>query len=573
MKIRKHHKKGKLVLGINGWYERSHDASAVLVEIEDDNIDVLVAIEEDKVRGKKHLYDIFPCVATETILEMLGLEVKDIDQIAIGWDYPKMYDHKRQKIRSTKEILSGIFPKCKKELDIPVTFVPHHLAHASSVFRTSTFDEALVFVIDGNGEEEASSIWKNEKTELVKIAQFSPYSSFGFLFEAVNVMLGFYVNESGKTMGLAAYGEPVYFEKLLKYYGEDLEVSDLFKKMYLKVERFVNKDVISHWQEAVRKTWLMIFKQELKLERLESKIESFYEFPEEYCNLASSVQKLLEYKVTKEINRWINKIGIKNVCMSGGVALNCTMNGKILSEKLVENVYVQPAAGDSGVALGAALEIANKICKRRMKKEFNPYLGVEYDDYEIEEYLKLHKIDYQIFEDASDIIADAIVSNKTVAIFQGRNEWGPRALGNRSIISHPIKGKLDYINQYIKIRECGRPLAPSILESEKNLLSSNVSVLGRYMNMAYQCEYMDDSVMSGVHVDGTYRAQFVNEELNEIYCKQLKKISEKKNNSMVINTSLNKLTPIVYDIRQAVELFYDSGLDYLVFNNKIVLSK
>ena len=402
----------------------------------------------------------------------------------------------------------------------------------------------------------------------------SPESSYGFLFEAANLLIGFEQHESGKTMGLAAYGKPVYYDQLKKYYDENLEMNDEFLKLYKSVCRFCNTGVISFWQECVVRTWMSIFQSELKIKMQNEAITSFYECADELKNLAASIQYLLEQNVRELVIKAVRETGIHNVCVAGGVALNCTMNGKILDLDEVDDIYVQPAAGDSGVSLGAALELANErgLCSR-IDNAFTPYLGCEWEDSEIIDVLKKRNQSYVCVDDASNYVGKMIADNKIIALFQGRNEWGPRALGNRSIISNAKKGQLDHINKNVKHRELGRPLAPSILQEDCRILNNVHKSYGKFMNIAYVTHKQDDNYASIIHFDGSYRAQFVTEKMNKNYYNQLQAVKEKNRHSIVINTSFNNKTPVIFNVEQAVDFFEDRSIDAIIFNNRIILHR
>lgn len=235
-------------------------------------------------------------------------------------------------------------------------------------------------------------------------------------------------------------------------------------------------------------------------------------------------------------------------------------------------MFVQPAAGDAGVSLGSALELAEQLgYKSIISHDFTSYLGVELDDGEIIQYLKDNNIRYKYVEGAEKYIAEKIAKDGIVAVFQGKNEWGPRALGNRSIISSANKGKRDIINAKVKNRELGRPLAPSMLKEDFGFLNNNVKMFNEYMNVAYKAEQYLDEISSILHIDNTYRPQYVTEDKNITYFRQLKEIKKELGKSIIINTSLNNDTPIVYSVKQALKLFGQNSLSLMVFNNHIIL--
>ena len=573
----KYNKSGKLIMGINGWLSGSHDASVALIEVTKTTCNILTCIEEEKVVGIKGEYDKFPIHAIQDALNMYSIGAKDIDEVVFGWDYPQLYNDLKMEwpFENDQQILNILFNGDSCYEHIKITFIPHHLSHAASSYRTSGFDTTLSIVMDGNGEHESFSVWKGQDDELIQLHNSSIESSFGFVFEAANVAMSFRTNESGKTMGLAAYGKPIYFEQIMNLFENDsMEVSDKFKKMYSRYKRFSDQQSLLFFQSNAIKTWITLYQNMFGIGIRTAKVNSFYEYEDKYKDLASTIQRVLENKITSEVKKWINITGINNVCMSGGVGLNCTMNGKILALDDVKSFYSHPAAGDSGVALGCALERAHRMgyCSR-IKKAFSPYLGTQIDNSDIIKYCKLNGIKYRLLNDASKEIVSRLCNGETIAVFQGRNEWGPRALGARSILSLPVEGKLDFINAKVKERELGRPLGPSMLQSDAQILNSSFKTYGKYMNIAYTAEHHNKEYASILHKDLTYRPQFVDESMNEVYHHQLSELKLVQGSSIVINTSFNHTTPIVYNVHQAVQFYNTKEITMLAFNNEILLEK
>ncbi|MFD1887697.1 carbamoyltransferase C-terminal domain-containing protein [Paenibacillus wenxiniae] len=580
MKKKAFNKSGKLILGINGWMENGHDASACLVEVDSNRCEVLGALEEEKITKQKCSYNVLPTQSIHYLLEYYSLSPADIDYIAFGWNYPHMYEVNNTEFpfNNNQEILKALFQGATIDKEIEIVYIGHHLAHAASSFRTSQFNTCLTFVFDGQGEQESSSVWVAENGELEKISYSGIKESLGYLYEAVNEVLGFKNHESGKTMGLASYGKPIFindFKQALILEEDKLLLNDKLERIYQVVSRFTEKN--TNEQANVITMWKHFIKEELGIEDNHKNVNSFYEIEDIYKNLAASVQNLLEEYVVQIVNYYINKTKINKICMSGGVALNCIMNGRILEEQNVEEIYINPAANDAGVSLGAALELAYKLGypSHLNKPFFDPFIGIEYSNEEIIEELKSNELKYQITENAQEVIANLISNEKVVALFQGRNEWGPRALGNRSIISSPRdKDRLDYINTSIKHRETGRPLGPSMLQEDASkLLVNETKFLGKYMNIAYNSQAIKSEFPAIIHVDHTFRPEFVDPDFNVIYYKQLKTIKEITGSSIVINTSFNLKTPIIFHIQDAIDYFVNSKLDALIFNNQIVLTK
>ena len=565
----------KYVLGINGWFEGSHDSSAILMEFNNDSqAKIIAGLEEEKVLGKKGVFDIFPKESAKTVIEIAGIVPEELSAIVIGWDYPLIYKTMNKKFDiSSEKIISEIFPN-EACLDVPLIFVNHHVAHANSAHFASTFEKSLSLVIDGNGELESTSLWKYENNTREFLESYSPISSFGFLFEATNTMLGFRENESGKTMGLAGYGKPKYVSKILDYFDNSISPSKKLKRIYNKFASANKTNLLMPYQETCIKMWRYIFEYELGIEPLKVKLSSFYEIPEDLKDLASSVQKVLEVKVLNYIDNKTKELGIRNITISGGVGLNCILNGEILELENVDNIFVQPAAGDSGVALGAAIEYGYQNNYNCNIEKFSPYIGKEYLDVEIKNFLIDNNIPFIEVSDASEKISQFIKNDEVIAVFQGRNEWGPRALGNRTILSLPSDGKLDFINKYVKCRELGRPLAPSMLVNDLDVLMNNSpKILSKYMNVAHEATKKNKGVSSIIHVDNTFRPQCVLKEENSIYFTQLEKVKENNDISILINTSFNADTPIIYNLKSAIEFMESRYIDKVVFNNKFIVSR
>lgn len=579
MKKYNYKKSGLLILGINGWFEYGHDASAALIEVTKEKCEILGALEEEKLSKQKCSYDAYPILSVQALLEMYSIEVSEIDYIVFGWNQPKMYELKGNKFpfNDNKELLKAIFPGVKIKREIPIEFIDHHLAHAACSYRTSTFNESLIAVIDGQGETEATSVWVGEGNDIRKIHKCDIETSFGYLYEATNSVLGFRKHESGKTMGLAPYGQPDYYNEIsscLEFHDGNISLSNNLQDIFNLLDRFEESDFPG---EKIIRNWEYYFRNKLKIEKNKSVTNSFYDFDYQHKQLSSSVQKILEDKIIEYIKYYSLKTGQSQICLSGGVALNCILNGKLLQEDFVDDLFINPASNDAGVALGAALELSHQLgYESRVSKQgnFSPFLGTEYSNDEIIKCLNNRNIKYRLFDDSSDFMADVFSNNKTTALFQGRNEWGPRALGNRSIITSPKKHEnLDYINQHIKKRETGRPLGPSILVEDADLLLKQPKMLGQYMNVGYSYEGNRDLFPAVIHVDRTFRPGFVDSSFNDTYYNQLSSIKKKVGNSVVINTSFNLDTPIIYHIDDAINYFVNSNLDVLIFNNEIVLTK
>ncbi len=564
----------KYILGVSGWPERSHDAAAALIHCDaSGKVTILGAIEEERFTRKKHAFDTFPVLSVRYLLEQAGITPSDLTAVVLGWDYPLLYRlRKIPLVMDEGALLSKLFPGHTGKMP-PLRYSNHHRNHASSAFRASGFKEATVIVIDGQGEEDSTSVWHGKDNKLSKILSIGIGSSLGYMYENLTVYAGFDSFNAGKTMGLAPYGDrDRYFSKLMEYIVLD---EDGF---YVKPLKDINGSTPGKGDEPtfepydeIKEIWFSIFKQVTGLEPYEGKIGSFTKMPKDHVDLSASVQKVLEEIVKHIAKIAIAKTGSKDICMAGGVALNCVANGKLVEEGLVEEIFVQPAANDAGNCIGAALEYAADLGFDTIADGImSPYLGPEYTDSEICKVLDANGISYTLKDDLSEDIARLISEGNVVAVFQGRMEIGPRALGSRSFLADPRNLKMwEYINEEIKHREHGRPLAPSLLmDKASDYLKDARS--SPFMNLAFQVK-CPERIPAVTHVDNSTRPQTVTKEMNPVYYSQIKAFGDLTGVYMLLNTSLNDTEPIVCSPDDAVNLLKRSKVDHMAFNNRILV--
>ncbi|MFB6089070.1 MAG: carbamoyltransferase, partial [Candidatus Aenigmatarchaeota archaeon] len=422
------------------------------------------------------------------------------------------------------------------------------------------------------GETESLSVWYGCGNKVKLLEKIPISASLGLLYEAANLFVGLRKEDSGKTMGLAAYGKDKYdIINNFKLTNSDFRVSN---EKIPEIES-------NNGQIAERKVldgWIEIFED---ITKTNSNKEYYYEFSKEkqkfirkvefeevYKNLAASVQSTVEKLVLKVVKKWLGKIDTDNVCLAGGVALNCKLNGKILEKEHVNKLFIQPASHDAGTALGAAIYLSP------IKEiEFdNVFLGPSFDNEYIKEILDKKKISFRRVDDIPRTTAKLLEQGKIIGWFQGRMEFGPRALGNRSILADPRKSEIkDKVNEFIKEREKWRPFAPSIKEEkvDKYLKNSNHSP---YMILSFDVISNKRGYLKAVtHVDGTTRPQTVRKSVNNKYWRLIDEFEKLTGVPAVLNTSFNKRgEPIVCTPNQALKDFYTSGLDYLVLGDFIV---
>lgn len=582
------------ILGISAFY---HDSAACLMQ----NGAIIAAAQEERFTRKKHDFA-FPTNAVNYCLEKAKIKGKNLDYVCF-YDKPFI---KFERILETylafapfgiRSFMMAIPLWIKQKLWMKeliknqlgyegvILFPEHHESHAASAFFASPFEEAAFLTIDGVGEWTTTSygIGKNNQIQILSEIHF-PHS-LGLLYSAFTYYTGFKVNSGEyKVMGLAPYGRPVYKDLILSELM-DLKEDGSFK---LNMEYFnyctgltmTNEKFNKLFGGAARKPESNITQRDM--------------------DLARSVQDVTEEVMLRMARHIYRKTGQKNLCLAGGVALNCVGNGKILREGPFENVWIQPAAGDAGGALGAALFVWYQYLENKRVADGQKdcmqgsFLGPDFNKDEIGRYLKQNNIAYEEVSD-KDIpgkIADLIAAQKTIGWFQGRMEFGPRALGSRSIIGDARSPKMQEImNLKIKFRESFRPFAPSVLkekvtdyfdldrESPYMLIVAPVKEgIRREMTPQEQAYfgldqlYVVRSVIPAVtHVDYSARVQTVTEETNPLYYKLIKTFGEKYNCPVIINTSFNvRGEPIVCTPEDAYLCFMRTNMDYLIMGNYLL---
>ena len=588
----------KTILGISAFY---HDSAAtILVDGK-----IIAAAQEERFTRKKHDPS-YPFNAIEFVLNFAKIKLSEVDQI-IFFEKPFLKFERLLETyvafapRGFKSFCMAmplwlkdklfqkkmLFDKLKRHdnnfNDIKkIYFSDHHLSHAASAFFPSPFEEAVVLTADGVGEWATTTvaIGKGNNLEIKKEIHF-PHS-LGLLYSAFTYYTGFKVNSGEyKLMGLAPYGSPIYEDKI-KNNLIDIKEDGSF---HLDQSYFNYSTGLT----MTNKKFDNLFSQKVR----DPKNEQIKQF---HMDIAASIQKVTEdvmIKIAKSLKKEFN---ISNLCLAGGVALNCVANGKILKEKIFDNIWVQPAAGDAGGSLGAALALwyIEQNNPRTINNEDNmqgSYLGPEYLQKDIEEQLDAAGAKYEIFKDEEllDKTATDIANEEAIGWFQGRMEFGPRALGGRSILGDPRSEKMQKnLNLKVKFRESFRPFAPSILRED---LSEwfDLNVDSPYMLMVSNINKdkaikmtEDQKNLFGIdklnikrseipavtHVDYSARIQTVNKKTNEKYFRLIEKFKEKTNCPVLVNTSFNvRGEPIVNTPLDAFNCFMGTDLDKLVIGN------
>ena len=591
------------ILGISAFY---HDSAACILK----NGEIIAAAQEERFTRKKHDPN-YPHNAIEFVLKYADLKLSEVDQI-VFFEKPFL---KFERLLETyvafapkgfvsfaKAMPSWIkgklfqknllFNKLKNhdknyQSDKNIFFSDHHLSHAASAFFPSPFDEAVVLTADGVGEWATTTVavGKDNNLEIKKEIHF-PHS-LGLLYSAFTYYTGFKVNSGEyKLMGLAPYGNPIYEDKVKQLF--DLKEDGTFRLD----QKYFN---YATGLTMTNKKFDNLFGKKPRNPQNE-------EITQFHMDIAASIQKVTEEIMIKLAKSIRDEYGIGNLCLAGGVALNCVANGKILKEKIFDNIWIQPAAGDAGGSLGAALALwhIDQGNKRSINIEDNmkgSYLGTEYNQEEIERELKAVGANFETlkYEELIDKTANFLSNEKAIGWFQGRMEFGPRALGARSILGDPRSDKMQKnLNLKVKYRESFRPFAPSVLrENLSEWFDVNVDspymLLVANINSDKKIEMTDEQkklfgidklnikrseIPAVTHVDYSARIQTVTRNNNNRYYDLISKFKEKTGCPVIVNTSFNvRGEPIVNTPTDAFNCFMGTELDYLIIGNCILDKK
>tara|TARA_E500000178_G_scaffold195482_1_gene193494 strand:+ start:698 stop:2533 length:1836 start_codon:yes stop_codon:yes gene_type:complete len=588
------------ILGISAFF---HDSAACILK----DGKIIAAAQEERFTRKKHDPN-YPHNAIEFVLKFANLKLSEVDQI-VFFEKPFL---KFERLLETyvafapkgfvsfakampiwiKEKLfqkSLLFNKLKEhdqnyKSDQNIFFSDHHLSHAASAFFPSPFDEAVVLTADGVGEWATTTVavGKNNELEIKKEIHF-PHS-LGLLYSAFTYYTGFKVNSGEyKLMGLAPYGNPIYEDKVKQLL--DLKEDGTFRLN----QKYFN---YATGLTMTNKNFDKLFGQKPRNPKNE-KITQFH------MDVASSIQKVTEEIMINLVKSIRKEYGIKNLCLAGGVALNCVANGKILKEKIFENIWIQPAAGDAGGSLGAALalwhiDLGNKRSVDPNDDMKGSYLGPDYNQDEIENNLKIAGANFETlnYNELIDKTAQLLSNEKAIGWFQGRMEFGPRALGSRSILGDPRSDKMQKnLNLKVKYRESFRPFAPSILREDLSTwfdidVDSSYMLLVANINSDKKIKMTNEQkklfgidklnikrskIPAVTHVDYSARVHTVTKNINDRYYDLISKFKEKTGCPVIVNTSFNvRGEPIVNTPIDAFNCFMGTELDYLVIGNCIL---
>ena len=562
-------------LGISCYY---HDSAAALLK----DGHVIAAAEEERFSRKK-FDDDFPKMAIEWCLKEAKITPSEIHSVAF-YDKPVLkferlldnyiavaprglysfldtipkWIHKRLWIKDE-------IKKSLKGFKGDIVFPEHHLSHAAHTFYTSPFEESAILTVDGVGEWSTTSLGYAQNNSITLTHDIHWPHSLGLFYSAFTYFLGFQVNEGEyKLMGLASYGKPKYYDTIM---NNLIDVKD-DGSIHLNMKYFA----FTYDKVMTNDRFYKLF--EIEPRKKDEKAQQIH------YDIGARAQKVLEEILLKMTNHVYEKFKMKNLCLGGGVALNGVANYRILKEGLFDNVHVPPSPGDAGSAVGCAQYLYYIYHKNPRIIEKNPakvisenvYVGTIYSDEEIREFLDSKNIQYQQLQhdELLQTTAKLIADGNIVGWYQGKMEWGPRALGSRSILADPRKAEMkDILNEKIKHRESFRPFAPSILEEH----------VSEYFDIDRPSPYMlfvapvkkPDLIPAVTHVDGTGRLQTVNRDANPLYYDLINEFYKITGVPVIINTSMNVMgEPIVNTPEQAYSMIVKTDMDCIVMGNNLV---
>lgn len=571
-----------VILGLNFGL---HDSSATLLV----DGSVVAAAEEERFSREKHTTK-FPRHAIEYVVRQAGLQLGDVSDVAYYWNTQGRYGERlahhgrqcAQRVLRPNKLLRYLkgFVGSRADVDFGEMLMPgkalekyfpvqwgsfalktldHHLCHAASTYYPSGFDDAAVLIVDGSAELESTSLYHARGVDIHRVDRQALPHSLGFFYGASTEYLGFLRNhDEYKVMGMAAYGKPSHMEALRQVVRYDQGFSfelddDYFDQVYggatWHSERFVSA--------FGRKR------------RSDEAIE------QRHFDFAASVQLRTEEVLVGLARHALQSTGSRNLCMAGGVALNCLANQKIAdtlrAEGLLDHFFIQPAANDAGASLGAAMALYAQKTGTRPLPGFSPYLGPEFDDDQV--LLALQNqggLSYERHENIEAVLARLLHEGQVACRMSGRMEWGPRALGNRSILASPARESIrEDVNVKVKLREEFRPFAPACLDEDFDRFFSGER--NAYMLMVNRAN--DDArktLPAVVHFDGTARVQCVTQELNPGFHRLLQEFKKCSGFGVLLNTSFNIQEPIVCTPEEAIRTFSKSSMDCLAIQNYLV---
>jgi carbamoyltransferase len=550
---------------------QGHDSAAVLL------VDgkIVAGAAEERFSRKKHTGD-FPISAIHYCLETAGIKPDQIDAISHGFDYSpvraafsldpttkQQYDE----VFSREKLLSQVSRHLPGFPADRVHQVNHHIAHAASAYYTSGWDECLVIIIDGMGEAQSATVYHARNNNLEKLAEISAKNSIGILYSIITLHLGFDFNsDEYKIMGLAPYGDPSRYRH---FFAQAVVLNDdgTIKIPILQL----NNDRVDRETYGSTRRYL---EEHLIPHRTPDSDTS-----DDHRDVAASLQECLDKVMLHICGHFGKKTGLRKLAMAGGVALNCTANGRLLQSGIFDDIYVQPAAGDDGTALGAALWTASRDGSVKNYRFPVPFFGPEHSQAEIDKAIADtgNRVVVVRFSSVAETCAEAarlIRAGRVLGWYRGRMEFGPRALGHRSILADPGHPEMrDRINAMVKMREAFRPFAPAVsLEQVQDWFEVPRGMELPYMIMTADVRPEFRAKLPAItHVNGSARVQTINKKDNPEFHALVQAVGKETGREMVLNTSFNvKGQPIVNTPREAIDTFLGTGIEFLFLENTLL---
>jgi carbamoyltransferase len=570
------------IVGINAYHG---DASAALVV----DGQLVAAVEEERFNRVKHWAG-FPSQSVQYCLDYAGIGIQDVDHIALSFD-PRANLMKRLSFLAThRPSMRAIVDRLKRQgktiglqdqlaqglgvdkAQIRAQFhrIEHHQTHLAAGFLISPFDEAAVLSVDGMGDFTSTLTVAAQGSQMRELDRVFYPHSIGFLYTAITMYLGFpYYGDEYKVMGLAPYGEPEFADVLRRLIQPRRDTFAL------------NLDYFTHHKKGVKMSWndgapvISPFYSERLTKDLGPPRDPKEPMTQRHENIAKSLQVVTEEIIIHLLNRLHAKCPSDNLCMTGGVAMNSVANGKITARTPFKNVYIPAGAADNGTSFGAAFHVWNRVLgKPRTFVQDHAYWGCESSDDECEEAIRRAQLPYQRLpsdEALVERVCQWLLEGKVIGWFQGRMEFGARALGNRSLIADPRRTDMrDIINLKIKFREKFRPFAPSILEEEVSHWFE-IDEATPYMEKVFPIRPEKHSIIPAVtHVDGSGRLQTVSQRTNPLYHSLISAFFKQTGVPIVLNTSLNENEPVVRTPAEAIACFQRTSMDALALGKCVI---
>jgi carbamoyltransferase len=587
------------ILGISCFY---HESACCLIK----DGKVIAASAEERFSRNKHDSE-FPSLAVDFCLKKAGIKVKDLECVVFYekpfWKFQRIL----QSTLATYPFSASVFARAmttwltdklwvrsilSSKLNIDpgkILFIPHHLSHAAAAFYPSGFDKAAILTVDGVGEWATTTYGEGNGNKIKIKKEIKFPHSLGLLYSVFTAFLGFEVNDGEyKVMGMAPYGKPKYVNQVRKLIDVHKDGSYSLKMKYFSY----HKSFKNAYNDELVKLFGDPRPKDLHFFTKGSGYPSYFgEKPKDYeelcklnqrfADIAASIQAVTEEMLLLAANNLYKETKLDSLCIGGGVGLNSVANGLLLRKSPFKRIFIQPASGDDGASMGAALYVYHALLnKKRVFTQDNCYFGIDFSHKEIEALLKKKKIKYSYIKNENkliDFLTDELKKDKVIGFFHGRAEWGPRALGSRSILASPRKEEMkEIINTKIKFREPYRPFAPvTMIEKAAEyfeLGDKEHQYLTNFMLAVFDVKKTKRKVIPAVtHVDGTGRVQVISEKQNKRYYGLIKRFGEKTGVYVLLNTSFNlKGEPVVNSPQDALSTFGKSGLDLLVLENYII---